>query len=508
MKKILLIIFLFSINYSLLAQVNGIIEVVSGKKVLTIWGTHQERGFAHGYIAGEGFKTIFDDFFVNEVCVGSVNIYKDLRKYFTSNFSIEKKYLKEASAFIEGMLKSGVRLNNPILEKDIDATDVLMFSALPDLNQIVNRNNKIELGCASMSNWGSSTIEDPLLGGHLIITRLLDWSTNAALKNNHLLIVNIPTEKDEQKWISIAFSGFLGSLSAINESSVAAFMNGCNTTGITNEEEFHPILLSVRNGIEMDDYNHDSKNNAVDVLWAVQNNSRSCGAIIHVVKDEGLNSNPVIIECDNQHGIFVRSNSSDTSIPANHLIATNHFRGLCSSVTCYRYIGIMNSLKDDYNISPERSWKIFQRCACLNTNLHAIQYIQSANQIRWAASKEGSLAIMQEPTKFNIQDLFVLPNRVISDAEEYKNLNYIIRQNYPNPFNPTTAMSFKIPKNEHVTLKVFDILGNEIELLVDEEKAAGTHEAQFDADNLPSGVYLYKLTVGDFVKTKKMLLLK
>ena len=86
--------------------------------------------------------------------------------------------------------------------------------------------------------------------------------------------------------------------------------------------------------------------------------------------------------------------------------------------------------------------------------------------------------------------------------------NYSLEQNYPNPFNPTTEIDFIISEAGQATLKVFDILGNEVSTLVNEQKAAGKYKLTFDASNLPSGVYFYTLQSGSFVSTKKMVLLK
>jgi len=81
-------------------------------------------------------------------------------------------------------------------------------------------------------------------------------------------------------------------------------------------------------------------------------------------------------------------------------------------------------------------------------------------------------------------------------------------QNYPNPFNPYTTIEYQIPEISLVTLKVYDVLGNEITTLVNEEKPAGSYEVEFDATTLPSGVYFYRLQAGDFFETKKMVLMK
>ena len=86
--------------------------------------------------------------------------------------------------------------------------------------------------------------------------------------------------------------------------------------------------------------------------------------------------------------------------------------------------------------------------------------------------------------------------------------SFELYQNYPNPFNPTTVISYQLSAFSHVTLKVYDVLGNEIKTLVNEYKPAGKHTINFDASKLASGVYFYQLKSGDYVNTKKLVLLK
>jgi len=81
-------------------------------------------------------------------------------------------------------------------------------------------------------------------------------------------------------------------------------------------------------------------------------------------------------------------------------------------------------------------------------------------------------------------------------------------QNYPNPFNPNTTIKYQIPELSLVTVRVYNVLGNKIATLLNEEKPAGNYEVEFYANGLPSGIYFYKLIAGSFVETKKMLLLK
>lgn len=81
-------------------------------------------------------------------------------------------------------------------------------------------------------------------------------------------------------------------------------------------------------------------------------------------------------------------------------------------------------------------------------------------------------------------------------------------QNYPNPFNPTTNISFSLPQSGHATLEVFDMLGQKVAVLVNETLSAGQHTASFDAANLSSGIYIYRLQAGNDVQTRKLTLIK
>lgn len=83
-----------------------------------------------------------------------------------------------------------------------------------------------------------------------------------------------------------------------------------------------------------------------------------------------------------------------------------------------------------------------------------------------------------------------------------------LSQNYPNPFNPSTIITYQIPKSRHVRLTVYDLLGREIMTLVNEEMRPGSYQATFNGTNLASGVYFYRLQAGEFVQTRKLILMK
>ena len=104
--------------------------------------------------------------------------------------------------------------------------------------------------------------------------------------------------------------------------------------------------------------------------------------------------------------------------------------------------------------------------------------------------------------------------RSLSELERIRHIssdipkNYNLSQNYPNPFNPITKIQYQLAKNSHVELKVFDVAGHQIALLVNEQQTPGTYEAEFDGSGYASGVYFYQITTESFTETKRMVMVK
>ena len=102
----------------------------------------------------------------------------------------------------------------------------------------------------------------------------------------------------------------------------------------------------------------------------------------------------------------------------------------------------------------------------------------------------------------------ILPTTYANTSRVGLALSFALSQNYPNPFNPSTTIKFELPKSSQVVLTVFDILGRQVSVLVDDRRGAGVHVVKFDGSNLASGVYFYRIQAGDYVASKKMLILK
>jgi len=131
-----------------------------------------------------------------------------------------------------------------------------------------------------------------------------------------------------------------------------------------------------------------------------------------------------------------------------------------------------------------------------------------ANSVNWDS-------IPSNLDQWNFGENFVIhiiDNPVNAQTENSQPYDFVLHQNYPNPFNPSTTLSFVISNSSFVSLKVYDILGNEVAVLVNEMKSSGIYNVEFSPEsgirNPASGIYLYQLTAGSFVDTKKMILLR
>ena len=131
------------------------------------------------------------------------------------------------------------------------------------------------------------------------------------------------------------------------------------------------------------------------------------------------------------------------------------------------------------------------------------------------SGREAVASVMVDMILLSTDPNFVPNDNIVSALNKVANTEvqeipdtYSLMQNYPNPFNPSTRIKFALPQSAHVILKVYDILGKEVASLIDDKMDAGYHDVEFNASDLASGMYIYRLTADHFVNTKKMLLIK
>jgi len=205
-------------------------------------------------------------------------------------------------------------------------------------------------------------------------------------------------------------------------------------------------------------------------VWNVGVEENCCVAFIHEITI--VNDSITVIE-------------KDTS--------TSYCRCMCNFDLCATLIGISQGL---YRVLIYRKYKIFDH----GHTPDSLYFIDSTS---FTYGGSGSMFAAK-----SYQSACYDPTVKVKDEQNNVPTNTKLEQNYPNPFNPTTTIRYQLPVNSLVTIKVFNILGQEVATLVDEVKQAGVYSVQFNARNLPSGIYTYKLNAGSFIDVKKFILIK
>jgi hypothetical protein len=394
----------------LAAQCNGELSMEGNKYILQVWGTHYERGYAQGYLLAPRIMQIFSNYFFPAVALNSVNRYNTMLSYYATYFETDPRFLAEAEGLAAGMLASGESLYHAALQRDLNVNDILLVNAIVDIPYATNLRD-VELACSSLTSYAEATQGDPVLQGGLVITRFMDWVRNTNLITNPLLVVHHPAENDEVKWMSFTYPGLIGALSGINEYGHASFLNMGNIHASTATYGLDSVLLSVRKGLEIMNYNSDQLFDWEDDWAAVSGDQHISGTIIHNVWESAGEMMAQVIETNNT-GTMRRYYDQNGNLNGRNLAATNHFRILYPAAACYRYDNIQDSLAADPTMSADRQWSLLGGAAGISTNLMAIQYQPGSGTVRWSVATPTGPAWSAPPWEFDADDLFsaAVPN--------------------------------------------------------------------------------------------------
>ena len=498
MKYLLILLSLLLVAaFPLGAQVNGVLTEVEGKTILKVWGDHYERGYAQGSLLGSRLLNIMDEYFYHSVCGNSSQTYNYILNYYNARFVVNTSYTTEATGVMEGIAAAGNSLWHNGLNRNLNATDLLLVNAIVDLSPLRNDimdGEDLELGCSSLSSWGDATLDDPVLQGSLIHTRMLDWSPHATLVANPLLVVHFPSETTEQAWASFTYPGLLGALSAINFHGSAAFLNMGNSHGGSNFAGMNPILLTIREALEKQDYNGDNLFNRQDMQDALTGNVFRAGTIIHTIWDQNPGEEPVVFECNN-YGTWARTQNDVSGLPHDHLGATNHFRLMIDPAYCYRYANLITALAADSLLTIAEHRPLLSTAAGVGTNLMTIQFIPITGQVSWSTATPENPAYLEAETILNTSQIFTFPTSN-QDSQLSPGLSL---SSYPNPMRNGGSILLKLEENANPLLEIYNLRGQLIRSFRPGIMERGDHEISWDGRDqngqpTASGIYLLKLS--------------
>jgi hypothetical protein len=488
MKKILFLSLFIIHVISVDAQsINGqIVESTDEYQIIKVWGTHEERGYAAGYLMADGIYDIFSNYLLP--AFGS---YYDIARNLMQtdmHIKIDSIYIYEAAAMAQGV--------NDALDSDFDYIDVLLANSFLDLQNFLGKKNLgLENGCSSLISWGSAT-ENTDLNGKSVISRHLDWNDQPAIVRNQVIVVHFPSEENEQPWLLIGFAGQMSVLSGLNQNGLALMQHNLADvhTSASINKAYEPIWFSLRKAIEMNDFNQDGFNNALDINAVINQNINGYAdafiitGVASAIFEDDEEIASIIEVAPSSPFITIRNTDYEDYIPDKNLYAANfsiarndllHF--------CDRYDSIMHYIGDGLNIGTQENWNLMlnhsSSCAFGGWgNIQFMQYVPENNFLRIAFhSIGGPQACENIPYEFSTTDLFQIPVDVEKNASEN---NLVL---YPNPAE--TELNIYVPE---FVQEDFVLISNADGRLI-KTIPVRKGKSKISIDDLKPGLYLIKL---------------
>jgi len=486
MKKSFLITILIACSIGIHAQINGVLISDSNNiRIIKVWGTHQERGFAQGSLLGEAITALIRSYLKPQF--GS--LYPNAREMVTngSDLSFDPDFVDEAKAIVAGMDSAGTNTEK------CDYVDLLVANSLMDISKMMG--SPLPVGCSSLISWGLAT-EGTDLSGHSVISRHMDWPVNLNLINNQVICIHLPSEPDEQPWLGIGYAGVFGVNSGFNQnlgvfSHTMADLNAPSSQG----KHFEPMWLCLRKSIEKLDYNSDGRNNVLDVRSALSDHPQGFadGFLISAVaqSSEGQDSLIAMIAevAPAAPCLTFRSNSLPDSIPGKNLytancqIARNQAMHFCS-----RYNRINAAIGVGNAISSIRNWELMRDYSHQSIDLQFMQFAPESDLFKISVYQKGKAAYLNEPVTYKISELF--------SAYSSKGGHVIAEPTfsfYPNPVTDKLSIRGFSRTGEAAVIAVHDINGRQ---LVTETRSGNSPEYSISLKSLPSGIYFIKVQEG------------
>jgi len=409
---LIFILFITCILNTSARNINGkVLSDSTGIKIIKVWGTHEERGFAMGYLLAENIRDIYTGYMLPYMGKYLEALKTHLR--IEKVIKIDRIFHIEAQNMIEGMKFAGVEIKN------FDEYNILLSNAFLDLLGITSiselKKLRNKFGCSSLISWGDAT-QNTDLNGKSIITRHLDWPINEHVINNQVIVIHSPTEPDEQKWMMIGFAGQISVLSGINKNGVAVFLHMLSDYYEEKiplpEKPFEPLSFTLRRAIEKKDFNKDGINNLDDVKEALYSNSHGYaeGFIVSMIcptQKENYKTAAIAELAPTEPYITIRDISYNDNINGSNLYTANSsVKRLNKHNYCKRYIDVSEAVGKGKMMSSTKCWDIMKYHSILSNNIQFMQYIPELNILKIAVFRNGKPAFDNQPNTYNLKDLF------------------------------------------------------------------------------------------------------
>jgi len=437
MKKILhllsmvMIFICFSITVVHAQPVKGELTNINGKRVLRVWGSHYDMGYAHGYLLAEEIVELLEDYMLGELL--DVENYWRTRSMLIRYARIPAAYRIELQGMYEGMIAAIGRrgLHSETINRYFKPVDLIAWNMIPEIFRLYFTSRAFSdasgVLCSSISGWDRGTAD-----GNLVFARNLDFGkAGDLLEETPLIIAFQPSGCVKKDWISVAWPGYIGCLTGMNEEGVGAALNLGNEQP-TLDELFLNIgglylgipfyytstTFTVRKGVEHMRPLWNSSD-PIGNFYRILSRINIAGSFdIHVFapRNSGtIQSYPpaAIIECSHK-GTTKRTSDNnqdyDPKLYSDYYLAvTNHHRKFAEPISCWRYDTLVERLNDTGILDMELALDI-ERDVVWDNGLYNTVYmagfIPDTLEIWISFAEDGLSASEAEPTYFRWEDVF------------------------------------------------------------------------------------------------------
>ena len=490
MKRILVpVILLLIVCISSADDPNGSIEYIGEIKILNLWGSWADMGYAHGYLLGPNIKEVFENYFL-EMVGGSSN-FELIRGFFLVYFVIPSEFQEYTQNMVIG-LSDTISIYSDSLGRNIDYIDVCVISATPDLSALEGVKTFM---CSSVSSWGEATEEDPELNESPAVSRNLDFyiDTGSLILDNNILITLEPDSG--QDWIAIGFPGFAGCLSGMNESGISACLNMGNHQGTSQyTTPFVPICMAQAIGLSDLDFNGSGTCDVEDMQNALTEWNRCNSYVIHIVADRSLageDSSSVVVEVNNHIGYDFRYSENEPDIASCRMILTNHHRVLYPPVTCTRYANLLDSLTTNPDVTLNRLWNFmgavgYPAIPGLGGTIQTMIFMPEQLKTGLAFATISSPPYEQIPEWIEWSDLFPNHDPYGIEGDVSADLSITIG---PNPSTGYISVSYT---GTLESISIYDIAGRKLDVPFPEQSE---NSVSADLSAFPEGIYIINIRI-------------
>lgn len=518
MKRFLsvLVVFLCLVQSITAEEVNGrILSTRHNLTVVKVWGTHEERGFAAGYLLAEQFTDAYENYIS-----WAFGPYLPVAKWLITSpehFYIDPEYISEAQAFIQGVHAAGYGA-------ELDFADVLVGNCFLDLQGVMAGLAAIETGCSSLMSWGNATRQTDL-NGKSVITRHLDWTIVPVLLRNQVMVIHIPSEENLQPWLLIGFAGQISVMSGINQSGLAIMHQSMNdlVTPAAPYRAYEPITFSMRRAIERIDLNGDGFSNVKDIEAALTNNPLGFANNYIITglapSTAGADENiAMVAEVANMSPYYsIRNNSYPDNIPGQNLYAANACISRNNALNyCDRYNNVVEQMGNGLRMSSRKSWDLMKNYSVLpERNLQFMQFIPEKHSLKLGVHQmDGTIASQAHILRFNTIAMFKLPSSLKEGEEggieiltmDYANAdeNIVV---FPIPARDKLQVSLTLKTPGNVTASIYNLLGAQV-IHNSRMYTEGTWNMDLDISMLQQGTYFLRINSPDGMILRKITIIK